>query len=320
MAPTTSPRLLVSGRSASSGISSARPAAAYAARLAPSSTLRARAVPSARPTQRTPSAPRFATAPGSAAHDERVDGLRAADEVRPRRHRPDDRGRLRPLPGDETGERPCHLDEREGERRDAAAVDGRLERLRGTTDRRGDDPAHLELDGMPGEPVALGLPASLAREEKEAGVLPRAVVPEARAVLGPALEIVLRGPGPREKRANGVELLGSRLVGGTRDGELLVRQAERGERERLERLRGRADVGDGLGVAPAPLDPPVAEDHRVHAVPRLDEPATLHGYADRVHEEELFPSFPRWRRLAGLSTSASGARPSRRRALLTSPR
>ena len=38
----------------------------------------------------------------------------------------------------------------------------------------------------------------------------------------------------------------------------------------------------------------VADDDGVRQVAGLDDVPAGHGYADRVHEEESFPSFPRW--------------------------
>ena len=128
-------------------------------------------------------------------------------------------------------------------------------------------------------------------------MLARAVVPELRAVLGAALEVVLGGAGPaRAARAR-------------------RRAARAGPRAR--RTRSPAPPAAGRrrrAAAPAAALRPTASSRYRSGSPQtrpprrrgrrrrapgggLDDVLAGHGYADRVHEEESFPSFPRWRRL-----------------------
>jgi hypothetical protein len=143
------------------------------------------------------------------------------------------------------------------------------------------------------QPVALRLPSLPARKEEEARVLAGAVVAQLGAVLGPALEVVGRGAGAFQERADDDELFRERLVGGARDRQFLLGQAKGDEGKSLERLRRRADEADDVRIAPGLRDLAVAHDDGVHEVARLHETPSGHGYIDRVHEEELFPSFPR---------------------------
>ena len=86
--------------------------------------------------------------------------------------------------------------------------------------------------------------------------------------------------------------------GGDREVALVEVVAGPRERQRLERLRGRAHEREEARL-PGGLDhAPVLHGDGVHAVARLDDLATPHGYADRVHEQGNLRclSYPRSRR------------------------
>ena len=123
-------------------------------------------------------------------------------------------------------------------------------------------------------------------------MLARAVVAQARAVLGAALEVVGRGAGPLEERADGDELVGQRLVRGARDRELVGGQVVGDERQRLQRLRRRADVRDQVRVAPGLGYGTVADEDRVHPVPRLDDVPAGRGTLIASTRRKTIPEFP----------------------------
>ena len=106
-----------------------------------------------------------------------------------------------------------------------------------------------------------------------------------RRRLGPALEVVLRRGRVGEDATDDGELLGRRPMRGAQERDLLV--VELGprpdDRERLERLRRRAEQRDELGVAGGELDPAVAHGDGVDDVPRLDDVAAHHLDEERLH-------------------------------------
>src|SRR5688572_29247564 len=72
---------------------------------------------------------------------------------------------------------------------------------------------------------------------------------------------------------------------GAGDGDLLVCKVRvlAHEQERLQRLGRRAHERDEVRVAVSLDELAVAHLDRVHAVARLDDASSLHGYADRIH-------------------------------------
>ena len=161
-------------------------------------------------------------------HDERVDRAGAADQLWVRGHRPHDGVCARRLPLTRPAKtRAISTSEsaKVGTPQPSTA-DSSSPRLTSLGDERPDTLLHRVVR----QAVALRRPSPLPREEEEAGVLARAVVAQLGAVLGPALEIVGRGAGTLEERADGDELLGERLVRGARDRELVLGQAVGDER------------------------------------------------------------------------------------------
>ena len=143
------------------------------------------------------------------------------------------------------GERVSAAVERQGERRNAAAVDRHRHLVEAHACGRGDLEPDLLLQRMGSEPVVVGLEAAGAADGEKARVLARAVVLDRRRV-GSGLEVGLGRGRVCEERAHGVELLRQRPVRGAGDRELAVVDvgSRAGERQRLERLRRRAEKGE----------------------------------------------------------------------------
>ena len=177
------------------------------------------------------------------AHQQRVGRHRAADQLRVRAHRGRHAGAAVDLLQPREHQR--HPLERQREGDHAAAVDRRRDLLGRDVGRRGDLGEAGVLDRMRRQPVAAARPAVHPAEREHPGVLAGAVVLERRR-LGAALELVLGRGRLREQAADRGELLGRGEVRGGRDRDLLRRQvvARADERQRLERLRRRAEVGD----------------------------------------------------------------------------
>ena len=251
-------------------MSSNRPSAGPIARYAPSSTLRA--MPAAVVGRRAeePFGAPFAIQPPRRISSVSRAPLGAADQLGPRPHRNSDSlgvrvsraaARLRVVakvgtPQPSTPTVPC-----------------------GST-RSGD----LLLQRMGRVAVGMQRPAVCAARGEHPRVLARAVVaklPVGPALLRPVLEVVDLDPGAGEHLARGGQLGGLGAMGGTGDRELVVVEVVVAleERDRLDRLRRRAQVEGELGVAVA-----LAVGRRdVHAMHRLDHPAPRHVNDDRFH-------------------------------------
>ena len=93
----------------------------------------------------------------------------------------------------------------------------------------------------------------------------------------------------REQAPHGGELLGGGEVRGGGDRDLLRRQvvARAHERQRLERLRRRAEERDEAGIARLLDHLAVAHHDRMHDVDRLDDAAPPDDHLDRVHRGSL---------------------------------
>src|SRR5512132_2114020 len=151
--------------------------------------------------------------------------------------------------------------------------------------------------------VALGRPALRTAEREHSRVLPRAVVLELRALEGAALEVVLGRRRLREERPDRLELGVVRQMRGRGDREVAVIQVltRARERQRLDRLRGRAHERDEVWVSGGCDHLPVLDGHSVHPVCGLDGLATQRRYPDRLSHEAgtLVPELPEmeaWRR------------------------
>ena len=125
---------------------------------------------------------------------------------------------------------------------------------------------------MIGKVVAGARPTARAAQCEETRMLARAVVLEPRR-LRPALELVLSGGRVRQKAAYSVDLARAREVRGAGDGELVVSEIwpRSRKRQRLNRLRRRAEVGDERRVAGRLDHPPVLYDDRLNPMSRLDD-------------------------------------------------
>ena len=121
---------------------------------------------------------------------------------------------------------------------------------------------------MVGQAVALESPALARQRARNPACLPEQLCSSCGG-LGAALEVLLRRRRDSEDAPDGGDLLGRREMRGARERDQLVVQlrARADDRERLERLRGRAEEGDELGVAGDELDPAIAHDDRVDDVP-----------------------------------------------------
>ena len=141
------------------------------------------------------------------------------------------------------------------------------------------------LDRMRREPVAAAGPAVHPAEREHPGVLARAVVLKRRR-LGAALELVLGRGRLLEQAANRRELLGRGEVRGGRDRDLLRRQvvADADERQRLERFRRRAQVGDAAVLAGLLDDRAVADGDGMDEMRRLDDAAAPDDDPQCLHD------------------------------------
>ncbi len=119
-------------------------------------------------------------------------------------------------------------------------------------------------------------------------MLSRAVVLDGRGVR-PAFELLLGRRRFREQAPHRLELLGAREVRRARDRDLRAGEVHAGthERERLDRLRRAAEVGDEQRIARGPDHRSVPNGDGVHDVACLDELAAhdldedgLHGGGD----------------------------------------
>jgi len=126
---------------------------------------------------------------------------------------------------------------------------------------------------------------------EKAGVLARAVVVDGArwaSVLLAALEVVLRRLSLREQAAHGRDLGRLSPVGGACDGDLGIGQIgpRADERQRLNRLRTRAEEADEPRIACDGDQLAVPKGNRVDTVARLDGASPADGYADRVDGEK----------------------------------
>ena len=174
--------------------------------------------------------------------------------------------------------------QRQRKRRDAAAVHAEVDRRRVDLGRRRDLLEHRSLARVVGEAIALDRPALGSTEREEAGVLAGAVVLDALR-SDPALEVVLGGRHGGEHPADDRELLGRRAVGGAGERDLLVVEirAASDDGQRLQGLRGGAQVDDEPGVARGELDPAVADGDGVDDVPRFDDVSARHLDDEWLH-------------------------------------
>ena len=285
--------------------------------------LEATAAPSGRPTQRTPSAPPFATAPGRQ-HQLRRRRPGPSTSSRVRAHGRDDppRRRARRAPAGKRAAIACsgsaYVTTPQPSVAVAIAVRRELGRLR-------DDPRRTLLERVLGQSVALWRQPCAAQTQSMPACLPEQLWREA-APVAPGRTRDRPRPSPRARATPRPtpSCSGRRTVRGAGDGELLVRQVGVGTRERegLERLRSRADVGDERRVAPRLAHLAVPHHHRVHAVPRLDEAprrtVTLIGDATSGGIMPEFPEVEAARR--ALDGPCPPPRRSRRPARRTSPR
>ena len=220
-----------------------------------------------------------------------------------------------------------HPLERQGEREDAAAVDGGRDRVLVDARRVGDVAQVRALHAVALEPVALLAPAVRAADGEHPGVLAGAVVlePRGRVALRAALEVVLARVRAREQHPDGVELLGPGEVRRRGDRELprvgVVVGAR--ERQRLERLRRGARERDERRVAGLDdLRPSRTATAWTRCVASTTSPrrtTTLMG-SEPWRTDVKCPSFPRWRPGGASSTSRCARFRSRRPVRRTSRR
>jgi hypothetical protein len=139
-------------------------------------------------------------------------------------------------------------------------------------------------------------------------------------LLRAALELVLGRGRTGEERAHGVELRGLRAVRGAGDRALAVVEVVAGtsERERLERLGGRAHADGARRRSGGEEDGAVAHRDEVDEVLRLDRLPALDGYPQGIHVGEgTCPSCRRSKRYAAPWTGRCPPRRSSARARRT---
>ena len=144
------------------------------------------------------------------------------------------------------------------------------------------------LDRVRRKPVAAARPALRAAEREHPRVLAGAVVLQ-RGWFGATLELVLPGRRLCQQAPHRGKLLGGGEVRRGSDRDLLGRQvvARANQRQRLERLRSRAEIRDAAGIARLLDHLAVAHRDRVHDVDRLDDVAPPDDHLDRVHRGSL---------------------------------
>ena len=236
----------------------------------------------------SPSAPPFATQPGSARMS-RCRRRRAADQLGVRAHRGGDAGaaveRLEP------GERVAIRSSGSAKVDDAAAVDRRRHRRRVDLGR-----ARRPRRAAPAEPDGRGAgsPPSASRAPGRAPASPRAC----RSSCGGAARRLLaphsRSSSRRRRLARAARAPPSSCSGEARcEAEAIARS--RSSRSSRARASGSAWSGfaeermkvTSPGSPAAPTSVAVANGDRVDAVDRLDDLAARDGYPDRVHRRSL---------------------------------
>src|SRR4051812_3208026 len=135
--------------------------------------------------------------------------------------------------------------------------------------------------------VALDGPAVSSAGGDHAGVLAGAVVVDRlrrTALLDAAVELALAAAGRGQQLPHRLDVTRRAVVRGGGDRELLLAQLRvgAGERQRLQRLRGRPQRGGQRRIAERGDDLAVAHGDAVHLVDRLDERPPPHGYPERL--------------------------------------
>src|SRR5262249_53171758 len=143
------------------------------------------------------------------------------------------------------------------------------------------------------------------------GVLARAVVVDLLrrpALLETELEVVFGRVRVREELPRGLDLLGCVVMGRARDRDLVVSEvvARAHERQRLQRLRSRAQEADELRIAGARDKFAAAHRDGVDTVPRLDNSVPAYLDEDRlIHDREPYADL----RMVGISRMFRVCRP-----------
>src|SRR5437764_1092447 len=220
------------------------------------------------------------------------DGVRcalAADQLRMRPHSVGDAHTGRACL--EAGEHVGHPFERECERHHAAAVDGGRDLVLVDARRGRDVPEIRALHPVARQAVALRAPLARSADGEHARVLAGAVVLEPRRwiALAAALKLVLARVSTAKQHPNGCKLLRVGAVRRRGDGklarvEVVVRLRER---QRLERLRRRAEERDEIPVSGLGDATPALHRDGVHDVRRLGDAAAAHDYPDGVGGHEV---------------------------------
>src|SRR5919109_2388157 len=226
--------------------------------------------------------------PGEGLHQHGVGRAFAADDPGVGAHRIGDASPAVQRP--EARERMRHPFERQREGDDPAAVDRRRDLALVDLGCGGDLREHRLLTRVVGEAVAARVPLLRPAEREEPGVLPGAVVtdPLRRISFGPTLELVLLRRRLREERAHGAELLRVGDVRGAGDGDLAVVDVRPrpDDRQRLNRLRRRAEVVDEPAVAGLRDDSSVTDGHGMDDVPGFRDRPACDGYRDPIGHGE----------------------------------
>src|ERR1051325_8716396 len=192
----------------------------------------------------------FRDPPGNRSHQLRVGAAVAADELRTRPHRGrDPRAAVELL---EARERTGGAFQRQREANDPAAVRSGRDVLRLELGRRGDLRVKGLLQRVIGMAVALHRPAVRAADRDHRRMLAGAVVVDLlgrAAVLQAAVELALGAAGVLQERADRLDVqLGAEVRGGCdREVVLVEFLVDAGEQQRLDRVRGGAEWGGGVG-------------------------------------------------------------------------